>query len=394
MLNRRFVTLWLAMFLSGVASAPVVALFSVYIEAELHQTPLFAASYRSIYMLLAGVFSMVGGALCDSLGRKQTFLLGLTSTLALAAAFLVGHPLLLLLLFLYAGITTGLYTTAGQTYMMASVPQTTMGLATAVYFLGYTLSNSLGSYAVGQIVEAASFRAAGLVLLALAVIALILAVLFLPSLPRQGRQGSVAFAETLAGYWTIARRPSVALLLGLRILPTIYWGMATLLIPLLIYRATQSPVEAAQYASVSLLVAAGCQLLTGRLLDRVGFRLPVLLTVTLLLAVAFLTALVATSVVGLFVTGVVGAAAAWSLATAIPGLVRQMADEAEQGRVLGATELVWSFSMMAGNLLGGQLVEWNAGLPFLVAGLVLLPVIPMALRLFQTRQSAEALAKT
>ncbi len=50
--------------------------------------------------------------------------------------------------------------------------------------------------------------------------------------------------------------------------------------------------------------------------------------------------------------------------------------------------------MMAGNLLGGQLVEWNAGLPFLVAGLVLLPVIPMALRLFQTRQSAEALAKT
>ena len=394
MLNRRFVTLWLAMFLSGVASAPVVALFSVYIEAELHQTPLFAASYRSIYMLLAGVFSIIGGALCDSLGRKQTFLLGLTSTLALAAAFLVGHPLLLLVLFVYAGITTGLYTTAGQTYMMAAVPQTTMGLATAVYFLGYTLSNSVGSYAVGQIVEASSFRAAGLVLLALAGAALVLAVLLLPSLPREGQGRALAFVETLAGYRAIAARPAVALLLGLRILPTIYWGMATLLIPLLIYRATQSPVVAAQYASVSLLIAAGCQLLTGRLLDRVGYRPPVLLTLTVLLVVAFLSALFATSVVGLFVVGVVGAAAAWSLATAIPGPVREIAEEAEQGRVLGATELVWSFSMMAGNLLGGQLVEWNAGLPFGVAGLVLLPALPMAWRLFHGEYAVAALAKT
>ncbi|MCW5852108.1 MAG: MFS transporter, partial [Anaerolineae bacterium] len=375
------------------ASAPVVALFSVYIEAELHQTPLFAASYRSIYMLLAGLFSIVGGALCDSLGRKRTFLLGLTSTAALAAAFLVGHPLLLLLLFLFAGMTTGLYTTAGQTYMLAAVPQTTIGLATAVYFLGYTLSNSVGSYAVGQIVAVASFRAAGLVLLALACLALVLAVIFLPSLPREGQGRSFAFAETLAGYWTIAVRPAVLLLLGIRSLTTIYWGAATLLIPLLIYRATQSPVAAAQYASISLLVAAGCQLLTGRWLDRVGFRVPVLLTITLLLVAAFLTALFATSVVGLFVLGVIGAAAAWSLATAIPGLVRQIADEAEQGRVLGATELVWSFSMIAGNLMGGQLVEWNASLPFLVAGLALLPVPLMAWRLFQREQSVKALAK-
>lgn len=277
--------------------------------------------------------------------------------------------------------------------MMAAVPETTLGLATAVYFLGYTLSNSVGSYAVGQIVEAASFRAAGLMLLVLAWLALILAVIFLPALPREGQGRSFALGETLAGYGAIATRPAVLLLLGLRALPTIYWGMATLLIPLLIYRATQSPVEAAQYASVSLLVAAGCQLLTGRLLDQVGFRLPVLLTITLLVVVAFLTALFATSVVGLFVIGVVGAAAAWSLATAIPGLVRQIAGEAEQGRVLGATELVWSFSMMAGNLLGGQLVESSAGLPFLVAGLVLLPALPMAWRLFQREQAAEALAK-
>src|SRR5207247_3324734 len=150
MLNRRFVTLWTVMCLSGIANAPVIALFSVYIDAELHQTPLFAATYRAVYMLLGGLFSVVAGALCDSLGRKRTFLLGLTGSLALASACIAGQPLLLLLFFLYAGMTTGLQATAGQAYLMAAVPKATMGMATAIYFLGYTFSNARASYAVGR----------------------------------------------------------------------------------------------------------------------------------------------------------------------------------------------------------------------------------------------------
>ena len=200
MINRRFVTLWLVMCLSGMASAPVIALFSVYIDAALHQTPLFAATYRAIYMLLGGLFSVVAGALCDSLGRKRTFLLGLTGSLALGSAFIVGQPLLLLLFFLYAGITTGLQATAGQVYLMAAVPKGTMGMATAVYFLGYTLSNAIGSYAVGRIVEVSSFQDAGLVLFALALITLLIAVSVLPALPVVGEGRTFSVVETLAGY--------------------------------------------------------------------------------------------------------------------------------------------------------------------------------------------------
>lgn len=393
MLNRRFITLWVTMFLSGIASTPVLALFSVYIEADLRQSPLFSASFRGLYLLLGGIFSLPGGALCDSLGRKRTFLLGLTGTLALAAAFLVGSPVLLFLLIVYAGVTTGLFTTAGQTYLMSAVPKSSMGLATAVYFLGYTLSNSIGSYAVGQMVQAASFNTAGLVLSILALATIVLAVLILPDLPLEGPGRAFSFVDTLVGYRQIVRRSEVLLLMGVRFLPTIYWGMATLLVPLLIYRATGSTVEAASYASLSLLAAAGCQLFTGRMIDKVAYRAPVLITLGLLTVVAFLTAVFATSALGLFVTGVVGAAAAWSLATTIPGLVRRVADEAEQGRVLGATEFVWSFSMVIGNLIGGRLVETSVSLPFWLAGLLLLPALPMAWRLVHAEPTTESIAR-
>jgi len=394
MLNRRFVMLWIVMFVNGIASAPVIALFSVYIDADLHHTPLFAASYRAMFMLLGGLFSIAGGALSDSLGRKRTLLLGLSGTLALVSAFLVGNPFLLLLLFLYAGITTGLLATAGQSYMMAAVPKTTMGTATAVYFLGYTLSSSIGNYAVGRIVDASSFQSAGLVLLVLALITIIIAVAMLPALLAERSERSFSFADTLAGYKQIVMRSEVMLLIGLRFIPTFYWGMATLLIPLLIYRATQSTVDAARYASVSLLIAAAFQLFTGRMIDKVGYRLPLLLTISILPLAAVFTALFANSLTGLFASGVLGAAAAWSLSTTIPGIVRSVAGATEQGRTLGVTELAWSLGMVSGNLVGGQLVEFSVGLPFSIAALLLLPAIVIAWRLLRLRLGIEAVVKT
>ena len=92
---------------------------------------------------------------------------------------------------------------------------------------------------------------------------------------------------------------------------------------------------------------------------------------------------------GLFAAGVLGAAAAWSLATTIPGLVRTVAGEAEQGRVLGVTELVWSLAMVSGNLAGGQLVEFDAGLPFWLAAVLLLPAVLVAWRLFHAGLAVE-----
>lgn len=393
MLNRRFVPLWIISFLGGIASAPVIALLAVYMESELHQPPLFAAGYRAVYTLLGGLFALPGGALCDSLGRKRTYLIGLTGVLALVSVFLVRDPYLLLLFFLYAGVTTGLQTTAGQTYMMGAVPKTAMGMAAAAYFLGGTLGNSVGNFAVGHIVEVSNFHTAGWWLFGLTALTIIIALVALPHLPLEGQGRTFSFMNTIRGYARIAARHDVLLLLGIRFIPTFYWGIATLLIPLLIYRATQSTSEAANYASVSLLIAAGFQLLTGRVLDRIGFRTPVLIAITLEPVAAILTAIFANSVIGLYAAGILGAAAAWSLSTTMPGLIRSIAGEVEQGRVLGITHLAWSMGMLTGSLVGGQLVDMNPSLPFMIAALLGVPAIFMAWQLVHVWLPVHAVAK-
>src|SRR5439155_16983550 len=76
--------------------------------------------------------------------------------------------------------------------------------------------------------------------------------------------------------WGMLTRREVQLLLAIRFLPTCYWGTVTLLVPLLLFRLTHSEASAGDYAGVSLVLACACQSLTGRLCDRAGLRLPVL----------------------------------------------------------------------------------------------------------------------
>jgi MFS family permease len=51
----------------------------------------------------------------------------------------------------------------------------------------------------------------------------------------------------------------------------------------------------------------------------------------------------------------------------MPGLMNDIADEEEKGRIVGAAHLAWSLGMTSGNLGGGWLVEVHPGLPFYVA---------------------------
>ena len=69
--------------------------------------------------------------------------------------------------------------------------------------------------------------------------------------------------------------------------------------------------------------------------------------------------------------------------------MRAVAGEAEQGRVLGLTELAWSLAMVSGNLAGGQLVEFDVGLPFWIAAVLMLPAMLVAWRLFHAGLAVE-----
>jgi len=356
----RFVPLWIVSLLTGLINAPIQSLLPVYMEAEANASPLFSAGLRSVFLLLGGLFAIPAGYLCDRIGVRTTYVLGISGTIAGGAVFLTHQPLWLLLLCLYIGVASGFSTTAGQAYLIRSVPRASMGLGAAAFFLGMTLGAAVGNRLTGQTAEMYGFGPVGA---AMMIGTLVVMVLMTGVLPEIERPAATDAPKTRMR--DLIGRPYIRLLLLVRFLPTCYWGAATLLIPLLIYRASGSLSLAADYAGVSLLVAACCQIAAGRLADRYGPRIPTLIASTGVAASAACTGLWADSVQGLFLFGTTGASCAWAVSTMMPRLIDAVSDASEKGRVVGLAHLAWSCGMLTGSLYGGYAVEQGAGIPFL-----------------------------
>lgn len=366
--NRRFTALWVASFLIGVLDAPIQALLAIYVEAEIEASPLLSAGLRSTFLLLGGLFAVPAGALCDRIGTKKTFLLGSTGTVIAGVVFLVERPDLLFLLCLYIGVAAGFSTTAGQAYLIHAAPRTSLGLGSAAFFMGMTLGSATGSRLAGMVVESGGFEAIGYAMVGITAVVLACASGFMPEIETDLSPPSTS-GSAVSEYLRLLRKPNVRLLIAVRFLPTVYWGTATLLIPLLIYRATGEISTAANFTAVSLVIAAGCQMLVGRLADSIGPRWPTLTASTCVALSAIGIGLFAESVTGLFVFGITGAAAAWSVSTMMPRLIDYITEAGEKGRVVGMAHLGWSLAMLTGSLWGGQAVEWDPGLPFFVVSI-------------------------
>jgi MFS family permease len=84
-----------------------------------------------------------------------------------------------------------------------------------------------------------------------------------------------------------------------------------------------------------------------------------------------------------YIFGVLGIAAAWSLATLLPILVSESTAVEERGRVLGALHVLWNLAMIGGSMLGGALLETAVGLPFAVVALLNIAAIALSVSFFR-----------
>lgn len=372
-------------FLSGALAGPVRGLLPVYAESTLHQPPAFSSLLLSLLLVGGGLFALVGGALADRLGPKRTLVVGLAWLFPAALLFRLEQPGLILATALVAGLIDGLYVVGGQSYLVGAAPKAHLGLGSALFFLGSTLGTSLGSLVAGWVAERSGFATYGLALLVATVLLILLAVVLLPAPIREPAAALApsGVAAPLRTYRALLASRPFLLVAAVRLFPTLYWGAATVLMPLLLYRLSGTVVGASLYLTVSLSLAAGCQLLTGRLADRLGRGRPVLI-LTLLLPLAAATAALTTgSYPLLFAAGVFSTCVAWSISVTFPPLVRELAPPAERGRALGLLHLVWVIAMIAGANAGGRLVELHPALPFAVAALLNLPTALAGLALYR-----------
>ena len=388
LLNRRYIAVLTISFLFSFVSSPLFSLLQVYVDKELLRPPLFSGALTALFRILGGLFAIPAGMLCDTLGVKRVFILGIFGPLFASTLFLTGDPLLLTGLCIGLGIAWGFSNTGGQSYLLGSVSPSALGMASAGYFLGTTLGTASGNLIAGPIADSMGYRAMGTIACVASVCLLLGALLFLPGLPRSGESARSA-SRSFAGYLELLRRREVRLLLVFSYLPSFYWGAVTLLIPLLISRISGTNTSASTYTAVSFAVAGIFQILTGRLCDRIGRWRPILTAIACIAISAAGLALTGHTLLGLYVFGIMGAASHWSLSTARPGLLQITAREGEEGRVVGISHLVWSAGMLSGNLGGGKLIEWGPALPFGLAAVLCVGAVLCAVGLYRFHRATD-----
>ena len=394
-LNWPVTLLLLVLLLSGIIIAPQRSFFPIYVEEQLGASAVAVSAFVSLGLVLGMVASVVGGALSDAVGRKRTLVLGLVGLGLANLAYLTQSPLLVLVFWAVGGLGLGFQAQGGMGYLIDAAKPEHLGISSALYNLGYTLGGALSSPAAGFILDRQGFGTFGLALVALSAAGILTAVLFLPKLQRRTEGQVPSVGETLLGYRHVIGRPLVMRLGLMRFLPTCYYGMITVVNPLLINRMAGTKTAVAVYITASQVLATMAQIVVGRAADRWGGRRPTLVMYGMLMVAIVGQGIFAKQLWSYYVFGVMGIAAAWSLATLVPMWVADSTPIEERGRVLGTQEMLWNLAMIGGSMLGGTLLEIAIGLPFAVVAVLNAGAMVIALsfyRLAQVRKEQLALA--
>lgn len=353
---------------SGMRDMPQFAFFLIYLQERLGLTPVTISSVVAGAQFAGMATALLGGAIAARLGPKWVLVCGLALSGLSSLVFQVHALWLVTILWFIGGAGMALVTVGGASYLTRISERGALGILAAFYALSLTIGGSIGNPLAGVMIERYGFVAFSWAAMALSA-GTILVVTFLMTHRQDRAAEAVSLGSLWAGMLSTTRQTNVRLLVGLRCLPTIFYGMLTVHIPLLLNGLSGSKVMVAAYVTTTLIVASAAQLLAGRVADRWGARLPTLAAYTALILSGLGLAVSFGTVWGLFVFGVAGNAAAWSLSTMMYVWVNDGIPKAEHPPTFGLLHAVWSLSMMTGSVLGGWYVSALPGLPFLVAGL-------------------------
>lgn len=371
--------LFILQLLGGVLMSTQRTFFPLY-ASSIGLAPSAIATIHAVRQIGGLLSSLLGGYMSDRLGRKKTYLIGNISFLLGCAVFIVPSPAAVSLFWILCGFGMGLRALGGQSYLVEAAPAKYLGVSSALYTWGTTLGGAVGSPIAGLILDRSGYSAFGVALVGVAVAAIVLNAFGMPAVT-VSKPTVRPSVRGMFGYKTVAGAKPVKLLTMLRFFPTIYWGMALILIPLMLDAAGASTMLIATYAAVSQVVASVCQIIVGRATDKRGFTVPAYVVASTLVASIAGTAIFAHSVAGLFVAGTMGASAAWSMSALVPVFASAAAPPDQRGRVLGWVHLWWNMGMIVGAWISGILFEVSPALPFAVAAVLNVALVPL-LRLF------------
>ena len=366
-------------FLNATLGTPGRSLFPVYVEKVLGGSPILTSTLFSLQNLVRIAILFIGGMLADRVGAKYLLLLGMTAVSLSGLMFMVSDTRLLVFLALLYGALFTLRTTSSRAYLALVAPLGSMGLMGALYFAGPTIGSALGNAAAGPIADQLSFRTLGIMMLVGNLLLVFFGVMFLPQIRLEKVQSMSAW-EMLQSYRVLWRRPLILRLIGIRFLPTWWLGTSSVMLPLLIFRLTDSVTAVALYATVGALVTGSTGLVVGWLSDRIGRAIPVVASSLTLALGPFGCALFVDNALLLAASAIFTSLGGQWLASLMPSLVRVSGDGNEQGRLTAVTEAAWTFGNLGGTMAAGILIGLAAPLPFVLAGMLNVGTVLLALQ--------------
>lgn len=348
---------------------PQFAFFLIYLQEKIRLTPAIISNVVAGGQITGMVTALLSGTISARIGSKFVLVCGLALSGLSSLAFQLTSPSLVPILWFLSGAGTALVTVGGASYLTRISASRELGILAAFYALSMTIGGAIGNPIAGLIIERYGYVAFSWTAIALSIGTILIVLFFLKHIQDQTTE-----LISVRSFWSeilaTTRQKNVQLLVGLRCLPTIFYGMLTVLIPLLLNNLTGSKVLVAAYITINLVVASFSQLLAGRCADRWGTRLPTISAYIAIILSGLGLAATSGTVWGLFVFGVIGIAAAWALSTLMYIWVNDGIPKAEHPSTFGLLQAVWSLSMISGALLGGWFISALPPLPFLAAGLL------------------------
>ncbi|MBI4226872.1 MAG: MFS transporter [Candidatus Omnitrophica bacterium] len=365
----------------------VIPILPLYAE-RFGASPLVIGLLLAIYSAMQCVCAPLLGRLSDRVGRRPVLFVSVLGTAV--GFFLMGTANTLALLFLARiidGATGGNISTALAYIADVTPPEERsrgMGIIGAAFGLGFIVGPALGGI-FSHVAPQAPFFVAGALALANAAA---LAAWLPESLPPE-RRGT---AHHDAPLWTLVQglaRRRLAFTLGTYFLTTVAFSLLTATYPLFTNRRFgYGPSENGYlFASQGLLAAIVQGGLLGWLVRRSSDKTMALVGVAGLAASLWWLPLTA-SVGGLLAATAVVAVGHGLVASTLNGIASRTVSPIAQGRVLGLMQSAASLARIAGPVLGGWLLHYDASLavpfgqtPYWAAAGLMLATFGLALAL-------------
>lgn len=363
---------------SGLRDMPQSAFFGIYLQ-ERFGTAAAAIGYTAAAAQLAGMAAaLLASAFARQIGSKWILVSGIALLGVSSLAFQTESPAVAMGLWLASGAGGALLTVGGSSYLTQLSSRGSLGLLSALYVFSMTLGGAIGNPIAGIVIVQHGYGVFGWSLIALSAVMTLLAMRFV-----RGRGDVPAAAggpqvQPWRATWAAFQSGRTWLLIPLRSLPTLFYGMLTVLIPLLLNEYGGSKLLVAAYGTTMLVVASAAQIVAGRAADRLGACLPTQVAYGLIVVCGIGLAAGAQNTTWLFIFGVLGNATAWALSTLMYVWVADSVRKTEHASTFGLLHAVWSVSMIAGSILGGFLVQSQPSVPFLLVGLLNLGSIGLA----------------